>query len=642
MVQQRHILCHCVPPSDQVVLLEALSDGGLNVVPNHCENITALPKALEKTNSELVFTPYSAFEQSQEAFRSLFDSRKIDVPLVLLAQSFDSIQTSSITNALIEVILWKDLATLPRLIPVWLKANEFRRKYAGIEDELHEHQAQLQSLVSTCDDAFISIDEHQTIVWVSSGAEKIFGYPAGELIGKPVHALTPKRFLETHQEIVTQFLKSKAVVSLKDKRQRIWGLRKNQSEFPCEATIAKSTRSQNTILTIRLHDLSEQVHLEEQFLQAQKMEVVGRLASGVAHDFNNLLTVIIGHSNLLLHWSGLDNTAYRSIKEITKAAEHASELTRQLLLFSRKQEQELKIVHLNTVLNDINKMLERIIGEDIELVYELDPSISAMKADPRQIEQIILNLCVNARDAMPEGGTIFISTHHYKSDFIPIGSYASLLPGSYIALKIRDTGMGIAPELIDRIFEPFFTTKEPGKGTGLGLSTVYGLVRQIEGQIAVESELGKGTTFSVFLPSNEESLDLIPAESTISATAKGTETILVVEDEKMLSEYLKQVLEMSGFDVLVAQNGMEAHKTCMHTLKPLHLLLTDVVMPKMNGIELAKMVSRFHPKMKILIMSGYQEQVQDTRTLHPSWAFIRKPFRVEELLQTIRDLLDAD
>lgn len=642
MAHPLRILSFAFSPSDQGAVLNTLSGNGLDVSCTQCEDIEALPHVLKTTSPELICAPHSSFADAQEAFLTLLTSVEFGIPLVLLAHSENDIHLPPVSNAVIELVLWKDLALLPRLIPVVLKANEFRKRYSTIENELQEHQTQLQSLVSTCDDAFISIDEHQIIVWVSTGAEKIFGYSAGELIGKPVSVLTPKRFLEMHQEFVNQFLQANVKGSSKDKRQRIWGLRKNQSEFPCEATIAKSTSTRKTILTVRLHDLSEQIHLEKQFLQAQKMEVVGRLASGVAHDFNNLLTVILGHSNLLLHWSGLDTTAYRSIKEITKAAEHASELTRQLLLFSRKQEQELKIVHLNTVLNDINKMLQRIIGEDIELVYELDPSISAMKADPHQIEQIILNLCVNARDAMPEGGTITLSTHHYKSDFVPIGSYASLLPGSYIALKIRDTGVGIPPEFIDRIFEPFFTTKEPGKGTGLGLSTVYGLVRQIEGQITVESEPGKGTTFSVFFPCNEESLDVVPAESTISATAKGTETVLVVEDDKMLCEYLKQVLEMSGFDVLVAQNGMEAHKICMHTLKPLHLLMTDVVMPKMNGIELAKMVTRFHPKMKILIMSGYQEQVQDTRTLHPSWAFIRKPFRVEELLKTIRELLDTE
>lgn len=642
MVQQLRSLVFSLSPSDQGRLAEVLSEQGFEVIFNPVEDLHSLLIEVEKTKSDLVFIPAQVVETQLEAFHSILESGKISISLIILAKSEVSLQFPLPPTAFIEVVLWKDLAVLPRLVPVLVKATEFRTRNARTQDELENLRAQLQSLVTPWDDAFISIDQDQTIVWVSPGAEKMFGYTAEELIGTPADRLTPKRFLETHHEFINHMLKSTASVTPKEKPQRVWGLRKNQTEFPGEASIAKSTRNHKTILTIRLHDLSEQLHMEEQFLQAQKMEVVGRLASGVAHDFNNLLTVILGHSNLLLRWSGLDTTAYRSLKEITKAAERASELTRQLLLFSRKQEQELKIIHLNTVLTDINKMLQRIIGEDIELIYDLDPTIHAIKADPRQIEQIVLNLCVNARDAMPQGGTIHISTHLYQSDFVPIGSYASLLPGSYIALKIQDTGTGIRPELLDRIFEPFFTTKEPEKGTGLGLSTVYGLVRQNEGQVTVESELGKGTTFSVFLPCNEETLDLIPAEPALAATTQGTETILVVEDDKMVSEYLKQVLEMSGFQVLVAQNGMEAHKICMHTLKPLHLLMTDVVMPKMNGIELAKMVSRFHPNMKILIMSGYQEQIQDTRTLHPSWAFIRKPFRVEELLKKIRDLLDAD
>ncbi len=642
MVEQLRILSYGLSPSDQEAFVDVLSRNGYEVMLDAIEELDDLLIAVEKNDSHLIFTTHQAFEHSSERFCSLLESGKVSLPFLILAQTDVVIQLPAAHSSLVEIVLWKDLAMLPRLVPVLLKANEFRTRTVQLQDEVENLQAQLQSLVTPWDDAFISIDEDQTIVWVSPGAEKMFGYTAEELIGTPADRLTPKRFLETHHEFINRILKSTESVTPKEKPQRVWGLRKNQTEFPGEASIAKSTRNHKTRLTIRLHDLSEQLHLEEQFLQAQKMEVVGRLASGVAHDFNNLLTVILGHSNLLLRWSGLDTTAYRSLKEITKAAERASELTRQLLLFSRKHEQELKIIHLNTVLTDINKMLQRIIGEDIELIYDLDPTIHAIKADPRQIEQIVLNLCVNARDAMPQGGTIHISTHLYQSDFVPIGSYASLLPGSYIALKIQDTGTGIRPELLDRIFEPFFTTKEPEKGTGLGLSTVYGLVRQNEGQVTVESELGNGTTFSVFLPCNEETLDLIPAEPALTATTQGTETILVVEDDKMVSEYLKQVLEMSGFQVLVAQNGMEAHKICMHTLKPLHLLMTDVVMPKMNGIELAKMVSRFHPNMKILIMSGYQEQIQDTRTLHPSWAFIRKPFRVEELLKKIRDLLDAD
>ncbi|HND19141.1 MAG TPA: ATP-binding protein [Acidobacteriota bacterium] len=642
MVEQLRILSYGLSLSEQEALVGVLSQDGGEVILDSIEDFNDLLIVVKKNSSHLIFTTHQAFEHPPEHFYSLLESGNLPVPLLILAQPDAAIQFPTAAGALIEVVWWKDLAVLSRLVPVLLKANEFRTRNAHIQDDLENLHAQFQRLVTPWDDAFISIDDHQTIVWVSPGAEKMFGYTAEELIGTPADRLTPKRFLETHHEYINRMLKSPESVTPKEKPQRVWGLRKNQAEFPGEAFIAKSIRNHKTILTIRLHDLSEQLHLEEQFLQAQKMEVVGRLASGVAHDFNNLLTVILGHSNLLLRWSGLDTTAYRSLKEITKAAERASELTRQLLLFSRKQEQELKIIHLNTVLTDINKMLQRIIGEDIELVYDLDPTIQAIKADPRHIEQIVLNLCINARDAMPQGGTIHISTHLYQSDFVPIGSYASLLPGSYIALKIQDTGTGIRPELLDRIFEPFFTTKDPEKGTGLGLSTVYGLVRQSEGQITVESELGKGTTFSVFLPCNEETLDLIPAEPILTTTAQGTETILVVEDDKMVSEYLKQVLEMSGFQVLVAQNGMEAHKICMHTLKPLHLLMTDVVMPKMNGIELAKMVSRFHPNMKILIMSGYQDQVQDTRTLHPSWAFIRKPFRVEELLKKIRDLLDAD
>jgi len=380
---------------------------------------------------------------------------------------------------------------------------------------------------------------------------------------------------------------------------------------------------------------------EEQLQQAQKMEAIGRLAGGVAHDFNNLLTVINGRCRLLL--GALEKTPLREeIEVISQAGEQAVSLTRQLLAFSRRQAAEPRVVDLNTVVSDMDSMLKRLIGEDLDLDIRLKRKPGNVRADPGQLEQVIMNLAVNARDAMPSGGRLEIETANAELDRPIESSVGHLAPGRYVTLSIRDSGTGMDEGVRSHLFEPFFTTKEKGKGTGLGLPTVLSIVKQASGHIAVESEPGKGSCFTIYLPWVEEAVQAEPQEGPARVHARGTETILVVEDETTVRELARELLELNGYTVLEATHGQEALRICRTHDGPIHLMLTDVVMPHMNGHELAETLAPLRPGMKILYMSGYGEDSGVVRPiLQSKTSFLRKPFTPDALAEKVRALLGA-
>ncbi len=380
---------------------------------------------------------------------------------------------------------------------------------------------------------------------------------------------------------------------------------------------------------------------EEQLQQAQKMEAIGRLAGGVAHDFNNLLTVINGRCRLLL--GALEKTPLREeIEVISQAGKQAVSLTRQLLAFSRRQATEPRVVDLNMVVSDMDSMLRRLIGEDLDLDIRLKREPGNVRADPGQIEQVIMNLAVNARDAMPRGGRLTIETANAVLDR-PIESAAGhLAPGRYVTLSIRDSGTGMDERVRSHMFEPFFTTKEKGKGTGLGLPTVLSIVSQASGHVAVESEPGKGSCFTIHLPWVEDAAEVEPQERPARADARGTETILVVEDETTVRELARELLELNGYTVLEATHGQEALRICRTHDGPIHLMLTDVVMPHMNGHELAETLAPLRPGMKVLYMSGYGEDSGVVRPILLSkTTFLSKPFTPDALAEKVRALLNA-
>jgi two-component system, cell cycle sensor histidine kinase and response regulator CckA len=397
------------------------------------------------------------------------------------------------------------------------------------------------------------------------------------------------------------------------------------------------------VLEIIAEDVTEQRVLENQFRQAQKMEAVGRLAGGVAHDFNNLLTVISGYTEVLMERTQAHNPLYPKIQAIHQATERATSVTRQLLAFSRKQMLELKVVDINVIVGEMQRLLRPLIGENIELETRLARDLGRTRADAGQIEQVIMNLVVNSKDAMPSGGKITIQTNNkelHKDSVSREHSY--IRPGSYIVLSVSDNGHGMDKDTQARIFEPFFTTKEKGKGTGLGLSTVYGIVKQSGGYILAESQPGQGTTFSIYLPRVDEPAETIGHIAIKQAQKGGSETVLLVEDEESVRQLVRELLEAQGYQILEAENGEEALQiAAMHS--EIDMLITDVVMPGMSGRELSARLCASHPHTKLLYLSGYTEDaIVHEGVLEPGTAFLQKPFTLQTLARKVREVLGSE
>jgi two-component system cell cycle sensor histidine kinase/response regulator CckA len=391
-----------------------------------------------------------------------------------------------------------------------------------------------------------------------------------------------------------------------------------------------------------IRDVTERRALEVQLRQAQKMEAVGRLAGGVAHDFNNLLVGILGYSELLKKKLTEQSSLLRMANEINFAAMRARDLTSRLLALSHRQILQPAVLDLNALARQCERLLRPIIGEDVRVVQRLDSKIGSVKADPAQLEQVILNLALNARDAMPSGGTLSLETCNIQVDPALARQHPGLIPGSYVRLQVVDTGHGIAPEVMPRIFEPFFTTKELGKGSGLGLSTVYGVVKQSGGCVTVSSEPGHGATFGIYLPRASELPERRTSAPVAVTSNVGTETILLVEDEAVVRDLVCEILRESGYLILSAPSGPDAMKITAEYTKPIDLLITDVVMPEMSGPELANTLRRARREMRVLYMSGYTDDALLVRQgLPENCAFIRKPYTPLQFLQKVRETLDA-
>src|SRR2546427_2286292 len=390
-----------------------------------------------------------------------------------------------------------------------------------------------------------------------------------------------------------------------------------------------------------VRDVTEQRRLQAQLMQAQKMEAVGRLAGGVAHDFNNLLTVIISYSDLLLEDLGRDDPKREDVAAVRKAAEGAAALTHQLLAFSRQQVLQPKVLDVNATVASTEKLLRRLIGEDIQLVAKLGSGLGSVKADPGQIEQVIMNLAVNARDAMPAGGQLTIETANVEMDEAYVRGHPLAQPGRYVMLAVSDTGTGMDEQTKAHIFEPFFTTRELGKGTGLGLATVYGIVKQSGGFIWLYSEPGHGTTFKIYLPRVDGAADALGPPVGTAEVPRGTETVLIVEDEEAVRALAKTALMRKGYRVLEAANGGEALLRCESERAPIHLLVTDVVMPGLGGADLARRLAPLRPDMRVLFISGYTDRAAARHgTMQPGAAYLEKPFSLDALARKVREVLD--
>ena len=514
---------------------------------------------------------------------------------------------------------------------VWFFRDITDRKLAQAE------LTRLAAAVEQTGDSVVITGIDGNIEYVNPTFERVTGYTREEVIGKNPNILKsgktdPATFEELWQTI---------------KRGDVWvgqliNRKKDGTLFYERATIsAVHDHTGKTVNFVAVkQDTTNENQLQEQLRQSQKLEAIGQLAGGVAHDFNNLLTVIGGYSDLLLRRLPEDSQLRISVAEIKKASDRASNLTRQLLAFSRKQILQPKVLDLNGLVSELDKMLRRLIGEDIDLFTITEPRLAMVKADPGQIDQVIMNLIVNARDAMPNGGRITIQTQNVTLTEEQAQQSVSFVPGDYVMLKVSDNGTGMSEDTMNRVFEPFFTTKSAGRGTGLGLSTVYGIVRQSGGHVSVESELGVGTTFKIYLPTVDASheADSVSSEGTLGA---GSETILLVEDEEQVRIIAQEVLETMGYSVLAAANGEQALEIARQYEGPIHLALTDVVMPQMGGRELIDRLIPLRPNIKVIYMSGYTDDaIMRHNLLDDKVQFIQKPFAAYALARKVRQVLD--
>jgi PAS domain S-box-containing protein len=514
-------------------------------------------------------------------------------------------------------------------------------RHKETDDRLRESEERFRQMTESIREVFWMSDARsKRLLYVSPAYEEIWGRPCQTLYDNPnawqetIHPEDRGRILSDMRKRVkhgghdTQF----RIVRPDGSARWIW-----DRSFPVRDADGAIYRFVGIA-----EDITEHKRLEEQFRQSQKMEAVGRLAGGVAHDFNNMLTAIAGYSDLIRADADPSAAVFRNAEEIRKAAERAATLTRQLLAYSRHQVLAPRVIQLNTVAADLEKMLRRLIREEVTLTLRLDRNLRKIEAEPGQLEQVIMNLAVNATDAMPQGGSLTIGTANAELDEAYAWGHADVQPGGYALLTVADTGHGMTDDVKARLFEPFFTTKEPGKGTGLGLATVYGIVKANGGHIEVESAPGRGTTFKVYLPQVMETDRPEPRDARPVGPATGTETVLLVEDEEVVRNLTRTVLQRNGYRVLEATHGVEALDLCKQYNGPIHLLVTDVVMPHMNGRDLAQRLSRLRPGTKVLFMSGYTGFLDEPLGIPGgNTGFLQKPFAPDALARQVRELLDG-
>ena len=518
------------------------------------------------------------------------------------------------------------------------------KNFVGISEDITERkeaeadQARLAAIVDCSEDAIVSMTVDGIVVNWNPGAERQYGYLAEEMIGRPISVLFAPDHYQEYLQILEKVRKGERLSAYDTVRRRKDGTAITVSVDICPIEV----RDGEIVGASKIgHDITRIKQLEEQFRQAQKMEAIGQLAGGVAHDFNNLLTLICGYSGIVLNDLPPEGRTRGLLMEIKKAGERAATLTRQLLAFSRKQVLEPKVLDLNAVVADCEKMLKRLVGEDVDLVALLDPALGRVKTDPGQIEQVLMNLVVNARDAMPQGGKLTIETANVVLDQTYCRLHAGVKPGRYIMLAVSDTGCGLDEQTKAHIFEPFFTTKEPGKGTGLGLAMVYGFIKQSEGHVYVYSEPGHGSTFKIYLLAVEAVRSSGKLPAAIETMPHGSETILVVEDDAEVRAFTRHVLQTCGYTVLEAAHGGEAIPLAEEHQGPVHLLVSDVVMPEMGGRRLAERILALKPGIKVLYVSGYTpDAVVRHGVVESEAAFLQKPFTPSVLARKVREVLD--
>lgn len=635
--------------TDARLIVKELEKSGRAIHTHRVDTPEDLRKALERS-WDLVLSDWSMPRFSALAALRLVKEHDVDLPFIIVSGTVGEDMAVEAMRAGAHDYVLKD--RLSRLVPAIereLRELTERRAHRRAQDALRESEARFRKLAESGVIGIITADLSGDVIDANDAYLGMVGYSRQDLRERAVNwkALTPPECADLAARAAEQLLATGIAPAWETESHR-----KDGSRFPVLVGVAMldDVRAIAFIADLTERNRAEEgrrraedalLASEEQLRQAQKMEAVGRLAGGVAHDFNNILSVILGYGALILEGLTSSDPMRADVEEITRAAGRAADLTRQLLAFSRRQVVEPQVLDFAGVLSGMEKMLQRLLGEDIELVFVAPVSEGRVRADKTQLEQVVLNLVVNARDAMPRGGQLTIETANVVLDAAYAASHVGAQIGPHVMLAITDTGCGMDKATQSRMFEPFFTTKEVGKGTGLGLSTAFGIVQQNGGTIWVYSEVGRGTTMKVFLPRVDD--DAIPPRPQAPpGKLGGTETILLVEDEEQVRTIAISILTRQGYRVVAAQHPAEALRLCQANADTIHLLLTDVVMPQMSGPELASRLAASRPDMKLLCMSGYtDDSIVRHGVLHSNTAFLQKPFTLESLARRVREVLDA-
>lgn len=622
---------------DRELIERELINGKILFQGRWVDNRDAFLKEVKEFAPDLVLSDFALPQFDAMEALSILRRYSNDTPLILVTgAASEEIAMECMKRGAEDFILKSALRRLPSSVLNAMRARSVRRAKETAERSLREQEAQARLIAEHTLDLIYLLDLKGQFLYASPSFKKALGLDPTDLLGK-------KAFVLFHPDD-KDVAKSTFQEALESRSDRAAPFRYKDAEgkwrlFESVITWALDEKSEPVKAVVVSRNIEDRKRLEEQVRQAQKMEAVGRLAGGVAHDFNNLLTAINGYSDLLLRSLDRMDPRRADVEEIKETAGRAAGLTQQLLAFSRRQITQPTVVDLNQVVTNLEKMLRRLIGEDIQLITVKPRELYRVRADMGQMEQVLLNLSVNARDAMPKGGHLTVETVNIEVK--PMEPH-EVPPGAYALLTVTDSGTGMDSATVSHLFEPFYTTKEKGRGTGLGLSTVYGIVNQSGGHIRVTTEVGKGTSFRVYLPRVEESLSVHEKSDETDEFLKGNETILLVEDDKSVRTLAVRVLAQSGYAVLEASSGEEALAVVEKNLGRVDLLITDVVMAGIPGTELARRFAKLYPKTKVLFLSGYMESDMRNNILKEvQSSFLAKPFRPRDLVLKVRGVIDG-
>ncbi|HEV2992276.1 MAG TPA: response regulator [Candidatus Angelobacter sp.] len=619
---------------DAKLALRKAKETGLEITADVVTNSQQFIKYFQSQPYDLVLGDYRLPDWTGlEALRWL-RSAGYDTPFILVTGTLgDELAVECMKEGANDYVLKDKLDRLPFAIHRALEEYQLRQDRDRAERARRQSEEQFRSIVEGAPFGICQMDENGQIQIANPALVAMLGY-ASELELLSIDTVRQVGRGPADMQKALAQLQSQPSSA---RPELTWRQKGGKEIFVRLAGTRIHAAGGKATYNVFVEDVTQQRALERQFQHSQKMEAVGRLAGGVAHDFNNLLMIIGASADFAGQHKQNPEKIGKYVRQIQEATSIATSVTRQLLMFSRKQMLERQVQDLNMIVSDLSKMLPRLLGEDVKLVIRAAKDLPKVNVDRGHIEQVVMNLAVNARDAMPTGGKLLIETANVVLDDEMIQPQGlKLLPGNYVALIAEDSGIGMNEETKAQIFEPFFTTKERGKGTGLGLSTVYGLVEQNGGKISVESEPGKGTTFTVYFPAAEGSQQVQPRVQRSKTLGDGSETVLYVEDEAALREIALEALAGSGFTVLLAANGSEALDLCKNYKGPIHVLVTDLVMPGMTGMELAQRTLQLHPGLRVIYVSGYTEHPIDIQNLGPRAVFLQKPFDMDALIQHIR------